>query len=32
MVEFDSLDAVGLYHSEDYQACLPMRLESRRAG
>jgi len=31
MVEFDSLDAVReWYRSEDYQACLPMRLESSK--
>jgi len=31
MLEFDSLDAVrAWYHSEDYQACLPMRLESSK--
>jgi uncharacterized protein (DUF1330 family) len=31
MVEFDSLDAVrAWYDSEDYQACLPIRLESSK--
>ena len=31
MLEFDSLDAVrAWYDSDDYQACLPMRLESSK--
>jgi uncharacterized protein (DUF1330 family) len=31
MVEFESLEAVrAWYDSEDYQACLPMRLESSK--
>jgi uncharacterized protein (DUF1330 family) len=31
MVEFESLEAVrAWYESEDYQACLPMRLESSK--
>ena len=29
VLEFDSLDAAqAWYHSEDYQACLPLRLKS----
>jgi uncharacterized protein (DUF1330 family) len=32
MLEFESLEAVhAWYHSEDYQACLPMRLASSKA-
>ena len=32
VLEFESLDAVrSWYHSDDYQACLPMRLESAKA-
>ena len=31
VLEFESLDAVrSWYHSEDYQACLPMRLHSSK--
>jgi uncharacterized protein (DUF1330 family) len=32
VLEFESLDAVrNWYHSDDYQACLPMRLESAKS-
>ena len=31
VLEFESLDAIqAWYHSEDYQACLPMRLASSK--
>ena len=32
VLEFDSLDAArAWYHSDDYQACLPIRLRTSRA-